>query len=58
MSDEKKKEGIFVVEERMEREIKTESGPCHGQPRRNTVMTFAATDEPPRKAGQSLEGGI
>lgn len=56
---EKKKEGIFVVlEERMEREIKAESGACHGQPRRNTVMTFAVTDEPAGKAGQSLEAGI
>lgn len=53
-----KKEGIFVVEERMERKIKAERGACHGQPGRNTVMTFAVTDEPARKAGQSLEAGI
>lgn len=56
MSDGKK--GIFVVEERMEREIKAESRACHGQPRRNTVMTFAVTDEPANKDCQSLEAGI
>lgn len=49
--------GIFVVQERMEKEIKLgdKRGACHRIQRQNKMMTFTVTDEPVKRTQDHLE---